>query len=294
MSAAIPVTVVGSTGYVGTSSLNVLSKDGRFAVTAVVRNPDSDKAASLKDLDNVKVVAGDMSAPDSLRDSLTGARVAFVVTPGAEDRADLAVNAVTVAKEVGVPHVIVVSVTSAGNEDVLFGRQFTDLEARVKAAGIKYTLLRLPLFTDNNWAQAGSIKADGKFYGPAQPDKKFSTVALSDVADCVAAIAAAPAAHEDKTYILCSPAYSHAELAAAFTASTGKDVEFVEVPDDAALESFKGLGMPEWQAKGVVELYNLINRDEGVFPADDVKTITGRDAVTIQDWVESVKGGFTA
>ena len=283
--------IVGSTGYIGTGAANALSSDGRFAVTATVRNPDSDKAASLKDLTNVKLAAGDMSDPASLSEPLTGARVAFIVTPGAEDRAALATNAVKAAKDAGVPHVVVVSVTSADDDSVLFGRQFMELEANVKAAGIKYTLLRLPLFTDNNWAQAGSIKGDGKFYGPADPAVKFSSVAVSDVAACVTAIVADPGAHEDKTYVLTSPAYTHAELAAAFSASLGKPVEYVQVPDEAAKKSFMDIGMPEWQAGGVLELYAIINAGRGVYDSD-IKAITGADPLTIEAWVESVKGGF--
>lgn len=53
------------------------------------------------------------------------------------------------------PYVLVLSVSTAGDETTVFGRQFTEIEASVKAAGIPFTLIRLPLFTDNNWCVGG-------------------------------------------------------------------------------------------------------------------------------------------
>ncbi len=57
----------------------------------------------------------------------------------------------TASKAAGVPHTLVLSVANADITSSLFGRQFAELETFVKRSGITYTLLRLPMFTDNLW-----------------------------------------------------------------------------------------------------------------------------------------------
>jgi hypothetical protein len=61
--------------------------------------------------------------------------------------------------------------------------------------GIPYTLLRLPSFIDNTWGSAGSIKAQGQFYGPVNPDQLVSQVVAADIGEAVAAVLAHPTKH---------------------------------------------------------------------------------------------------
>ena len=72
-----------------------------------------------------------------------------VVSP--QNRASLVVSGVNAAKEAGVKHLVVLSVSTADIVSVLFGRQFHEIETAVKASGLAWTLVRLPIFTDNLW-----------------------------------------------------------------------------------------------------------------------------------------------
>lgn len=67
-----------------------------------------------------------------------------------QDRAALVAKAVEAAKTARVPFMLVVSAPTAG-EATLFGAQFGEIEECVKAAGVPYTLLRCPMFTENYW-----------------------------------------------------------------------------------------------------------------------------------------------
>lgn len=63
-----------------------------------------------------------------MKKALQGATVAFIVTPGAEDRAKLVASAVDVAKTVGVQHIVVVSVTCVKAKGaLLFKNQCTEI-----------------------------------------------------------------------------------------------------------------------------------------------------------------------
>jgi len=48
----------------------------------------------------------------------------------------------------------------------------------VKAAGVPYTLLRLPLFLDNQYGNVGSIKGQGTWYDAIEPEKPFTPAAV--------------------------------------------------------------------------------------------------------------------
>ncbi len=58
---------------------------------------------------------------------------------------------VAAAKAAGVPYLLVLSVSTADDVSTVFGRQFHTVEDAVKASGIPFTVLRVPLFTDNYW-----------------------------------------------------------------------------------------------------------------------------------------------
>ena len=166
---------------------------------------------------------------------MTGVSAVYIVTPGAENRADLVAAGIAAAKAAKVPHVVVVSVPSVEAEgELLFKGQFKRIEEVVTSSGLPYTLLstllRLPMFVDNQWANQGSIKAQGKVYGPSDGSKPVSLVTISDVGDASAAVLANPESHANKTYTLASDTVTFDKIAAGFATATGNNVEYVQVP----------------------------------------------------------------
>lgn len=149
----------------------------------------------------------------------------------------------------------------------------------------------LPLSCYPCRGQADTIKSIGKFFGPVPPAAQHTPVTVQDVADSAAAILTNPAPHVGKTYSIAGPSFSNADAAAAFTATLGKPVEYVQVPYDAAEASFLEKGWPAWQVKGLLELLRGVEAGEHSFPSD-VKALTGRDATTVQQWVSAVGAGF--
>lgn len=91
---------------------------------------------------------------------------------------------------------IQVSVATVDKMDTIFGKQFTEIEESVRTSGIDFSLLRLPLFIDNNWLNKDTIHADGTIYGPADPFKKFTPIAVQDVGKAAATILLNPQEHK--------------------------------------------------------------------------------------------------
>ena len=97
--------------------------------------------------------------------------------------------------------------------------------------------------------QAEPIKTIGKFFYPFSPDAPYASVTTDNAGEAAAVILASPAKHAGKVYNVVGPAYTNAELAAAFTAELGKPIEYVQLPYEAVSASFLEKGWPAWQVR---------------------------------------------
>jgi uncharacterized protein YbjT (DUF2867 family) len=156
----------------------------------------------------------------------------------------------------------------------------------LKKTGLNWTILRLPLFIDNNWGNQDTIKTQGRIFGPVSPYMKFTPIAVQDVGEAVATIMASPLKHAGKVYSLTTRPYSNEELARAFSQATGRQIEYVQIPFDQAKKSFLDKGYPSWQVDGMLELYRNIEDKNPVTNqvSDDFKYITGHEPMTIEQW----------
>lgn len=78
--------------------------------------------------------------------------------------------------------------------------------------------------------------------------------------------------HEGKAYTLTGPeSLSHAEVAGKLSAVLGKKVSFVDIPPAAFKQAMLGMGVSEWLADGLNELYAEWRKDSvsAVSPAVD-------------------------
>ena len=226
---------------------------------------------------------------------MAGVGAVYIVTPGAEDRSDLVAAGVAAAKAAGVPHIVVVSVPSIeADDDLLFKGQFKRIEQSVSSSGMNFTILRLPMFFDNQWANAGSIKGEGSIYGPADPSKQCSLISVSDAGEASAAVLANPENHVNKIYTLNSDTVTFDTIAASFSKAIGSDVKYVQVPYPAASESMIGMGFPAWMVKGLLELMKLVdsNSPAAIGDTTDLEALLGHAPTSFETWAASVAGGF--
>ena len=291
MSSLPKILVVGASGYIGQSTLSSLvSRHGsKVQISAGVRDP-----SKFTPMDGVTAVKADMGDKAALTETLKNFDTVYLVIPGHEDRTKLGLNGLEAAKEAGVKHVLLLSVLTA-ETDTIFGRQFKPLEDKVKELNLNYTIVRLPLFMDNTYAHVGSIKSESKFYVPQDPKMMHTPVAVADVGKASADILAAPTKHSGMTYKLVSPAFTLEDLSVAFTKSLKTDIAVVLVPYEAAKEAFMGMGFPEWQTDGILELYKSIDSGSAITnekDTGDIEKITGEKAMDVDAWVKQNAAGF--
>eukprot|EP00188_Purpureofilum_apyrenoidigerum_P005169 Plantae.Rhodophyta-Purpureofilum_apyrenoidigerum.ctg6465.p1 GENE.Plantae.Rhodophyta-Purpureofilum_apyrenoidigerum.ctg6465~~Plantae.Rhodophyta-Purpureofilum_apyrenoidigerum.ctg6465.p1 ORF type:complete len:327 (-),score=52.84 Plantae.Rhodophyta-Purpureofilum_apyrenoidigerum.ctg6465:320-1210(-) len=287
--------VLGSTGSIGSATVRALA-EAHDATTTEIRAGcrDPDKAVSLKELPGVQVVRAEMGS-DDLETALGGVDSLYIVSPGAINRAELSLKAMEAAKKAGVKHILQLSVATAGS-DSIFGRQFDFVERGVKAIGMNYTIMRLPLFTDNYWAFKESIVGEGNIYSPVDPSMAYSPVLTEDAGKAAATIMLNYESHLGKTYTICGDSHTFSDVADAFSKSLGKEVNYVRVPYPAAKQAFMGMGMPEWQTDGTMELYNYIDQGSPLinYGSSDYQSLVGSSPTSISDWTASIAPNFTA
>ena len=289
------VFVIGASGNVGSATVQALSSKyaDKVEIRAGTRNPD--KADKLKSLPNVSVVQAEMGDKEKLRETLKGVHALYIVTPTAENRAQLTIATAQAAKEAGVKHLLVVSGTIVELKGSSIGQQCLEIETAVSQLGVPYTILRLPFFVENYFGLKDSIKGQGAIYCPVDGTKPFTTVVVADAAKAGAAILVDPTKHANKTYTIISDCHSYNDIAAAFGEALGKTVTYNRMPYDAMEQAFLGMGVPRWQVDGLFEVYRMIDSgSEQVTEADTshFHQITGEQPTSLKAWVSQVKSAF--
>jgi hypothetical protein len=117
--------------------------------------------------------------------------------------------------------------------------------------------------------------------------KPFTPVTVSDAGKAGADILAQPSdPHNGKTYKLVMPATTLTDLAAAFTKSLGKTVTPTTVPYPVCKEAFMGMGFPDWQTDGILELFQLIDAERpvaNIADTGDYTKIAGEAPMTVEE-----------
>ena len=290
------VFVIGATGNVGSATIQALSTKyaDKLEIRAGVRNPD--KADKIK-LPGVTVVQAEMGAKDKLKETLKGVDALFIVTPGVESRASLAIATAEAAKEAGVKFILVVSLTTIDLTETMVGRQLFGLEVKISSLGVPYTFIRLPFFVDNNFLFfKDTIQAQSTFYAPINADKPFTAVVIEDAGNAAATILADYTKHTNKTYTVVSARYTSNDLAKFFSEVLGREIKYIQIPYDAMKQALSEKGfLLEWQIDFLLELFSLIDNGAPETNQSDLsvyKTLTGEEPTSVKAWIEKYEAAF--
>ena len=147
-----------------------------------------------------------------------------------------------------------------------------------------FTHLRPSSFMQNyiNF-HGGPIREQNAFYLP-HGSGEMSLVDARDIA-AVAVKALLEPGHMGKAYTLTGPAaHDNVEVASILSEITGRTINYVDVPDQAARQAMLDLGSPEVIIEALMELNHLI-RDGGTAGiTKTVETVTGRPARSFEEF----------
>jgi uncharacterized protein YbjT (DUF2867 family) len=274
------ILITGGTGTVGSVLLEKLAAIDAN-VRALVRSPS--KAEHIKS-SGIEAVIGDLDKPESLPAALKGVDKVFLLTSPSERQGELQRNVIAAAKNAGVSHIVKLSAFGAGPETPPLIHDHYLIEREIERAGIAYTHLRPNGFMQNILMSAPTIKEKGLFYGPLG-EAKVSYVDARDIAS-VAAVTLTKEGHEGKAYEITGPqALSYREVAQEFSSVLGKDVQYVDVPLEAARSSMLGSGMSAWLADSLIGLFEFYRNGRAAVVTNVVKDVTGQEPITFRQFV---------
>jgi uncharacterized protein YbjT (DUF2867 family) len=264
--------VSGATGMIGRLLARDLAATG-VPFRAMVRPGKT--PADLAGTPGVTLVEGDFDDPDSLRTALEGVDRAFLLTNSSERTEQQQKNFVAAAQQAGVGAVVMLSQYAAAPDvPVRFLRYHAAIEEELRRSSMGWTFLR-PNLVMQAYLPFAPLLAQGTLAGPISPDAPVSLVDARDIA-AVAAAAMTQDGHDGRIYSLTGPvAITHVQIAEAFGRATGLPIAFHQVPAPDFQATLESMGMPEWQAAGLVEDYEHYDRREAIEVTPDVQQVTG-------------------
>ena len=282
------ILVTGATGTFGAALVDLLRGQGR-AVRVLVRDPARFAA------EGVEVFAGDFGDTASLGGAMAGIEAVFLASFDRPAMPALQRNVLEAARRHGVRRVARIS--SMGVDNPQFGPIMADHlegERQLEASGLGYTHLR-PSWVLQNFlpSSAATPVREGRIRLPAG-DGRVSFVDARDVA-AVAAVALTEPGHEGAAYELTGPdARTHAELAAALSAASGRAIAYEDLAPEAYVEGLRAAGWPAASIESMNTLFAEIREGAAGVLTDHVKRVTGRQPLSIEDFARDHAPLFAA
>lgn len=274
------ILVTGATGNVGSRVVHELR--GRDVhVRAFVR--DRDKASAMLG-GGVEPALGDFADEVSIRAALHGVDGVFLACSNQPRQVEYENRVIDAAKELGVRRIVKLSALGAeAGSPVAFWDWHARIEDHLRASGVPSAVLRPAFSMANLLASAGAVKYTGKLFVPAG-ETGISMIHPQDVA-AVASVALTGAGHEGEVYTLTGPeAITFDGVAERLSEAVGREIEYLNVPDGAALSGMVEQGLPEFVAAQIVAVFGFLRGGAQGRTTDTLRSLTGRDPHSFADF----------
>ncbi|MGH7481771.1 MAG: SDR family oxidoreductase [Longimicrobiales bacterium] len=265
------ILVTGATGKVGRELVRRLV-ERRVEVKAATRQPERATGAFNR---SVELVELDYVRTETYDAAVQWADRIFLTPPPFDPRADEdLVPFLDWAVSAGTQHLVLLSAMGADRLERLALRK---VEKRVQRTGADWTILRPNWYMQNfeSGFIAEEIERDGAFTLSAGAGE-VSFVDVRDVADIATATLTSDD-HLGRAYTLTGPeALDHGGAAALLSASSGREIRYVAISDDAMRERLGAEGWPDDQVEVLVGLLRSIREGERAAISPDVERVLGR------------------
>jgi len=258
------IAIIGATGAQGGSLVRAISSDpqSEFAVRAITRNADSDKAKALAS-NGAEVMTADIDDIESLKRAFNGAYGVFAVTNfwehfSPEKETAQAKNIADAAHASGVKHIIWSSLEDTRNWMPLSDDRMPTLMGKYKVPhfdskgeaekyfqqpGLTSTILRTSFYWDNFiYFGLGPKKGpDGKLALTfPMGDKRLPGMVAEDIGKSAYGIFKAGDTFKGKTVSIAGEHLTGAQMADSFSRALGTEVKYNDVPADV----YRSFGFP--------------------------------------------------
>lgn len=237
------IAVTGATGQLGQLVIAELLKHvPANEIVAAVRNPA--KAEALKEA-GINVRQADYSKPETLKTAFAGVDKLLLISSSEVGQRSAQHRAVIdAAKSAGVKLIAYTSLLNLDSSTLLLADEHRDTETALKSSGVPYVLLRNGWYTENYAASIAPALAHNAFIGSAA-DGRISSAPRIDYAHAAVKVLLADG-QEGKVYELAGDdSYTLSEFSAEIARQSGKEVNYVNLPQADFAAALKGAGLPD-------------------------------------------------
>lgn len=279
------ILVIGASGNIGSAVMDLLVKE-KFTVRAATRQPGNHGRWNKG---NCKVVAFDFEQPNTWEAALKGVDTLVYIPVGDPSLTDKARQFCKSLKGTSVKNVLKVTAPGADAKSTnAFQQLHGEIEHALKDTGVTLSLFAPLEFMQNYlnmWGEA--IRAEGKLYLP----QGTATKSLVDCEDIAAAIVGALKNESflGKTWKLAGHDYTNKEIALILSKNLGREITYVDIPEDVAKNSMKKAQMPGWLIDAVMQLHTAWKAGKLVAPNTELKKLLGREPKTFEMFVKENK-----
>jgi uncharacterized protein YbjT (DUF2867 family) len=241
-------------------------------VRAFVRDPE--KARHVLG-DEVELAVGDFADASSVRAALENVQSLLLSSADDPRRVGWETRAIDAAAAAGVRRIVKLSTIGAEpGAPVAFWDWHGQVEEHLRSSAVPFVILQSSFYMSNLLAAAEQVANEGRLYAPAG-EARVAMIDLRDVGAAAAAVLTG-AGEDGRTYLITGPeAITWAQIATELASATGRDVEFVDVPDEGAKQGMTASGVPEFAAEQLIKVFTMLRRGVAEQVTDDVEALTG-------------------
>jgi uncharacterized protein YbjT (DUF2867 family) len=288
------ILVIGGRSKIGSALIASLLGKGE-SVCALVRD-DAEREGLPA---GVETTRGDLADLASLAAAMNGAEKVFLLSSPHRDAVAWHRNAIDAAGEAGVGLLVRSSIIGAGEESQAeFINAHVVSDRYLEQSGLAYAILRPNLFLQNiPESTIPTIDASGNFYVDAG-QARISMVDTRDAAAVAATVLTEPG-HAGAHYDVTGPdALSYKDVAAKLSSALGREISYVDAPDDAVRDALLGFGLDEWFVGALIGLYQDYRRSGAhgyaAQVSDTVERITGAAARSLDGLLSELAPSLSA
>ena len=278
-------------GMFGHALIEQLLDRDDIEIRAMVRDPSKFTLTG----GNLSVVAADMDDPASLEPVTRDITHAFITSPMDDQITARETAMVDACKANGDPHIINIYGAVRHQGDHLDSLHLAAMD-HLKSSGLPWTLVSPSSLMETSFLSWKELIGSGQLFGTSG-DGRIRFVALRDVADVMATVATTDG-HAGQNYELTGPeAVTLDEVARAFTRVLPDPVKYVDMSEDDFAQFL--LDYAGFKSRDEIEIKVLCHfrawkEGRASLVTDTVKQVTGRDPMSVEEWIRENESAFTS
>lgn len=270
------VLVIGASGTVGSTLIQLLKEQGSQVRAATSRVPQSSEHV------HINLVTG-----EGREAAFNGVDKAFFLSPpGYTNQDQLLKPLIAQAKTSGLKKVLLMTAMGANANPEAPMRK---AEVALETSGVPYNIIRPNWFMQNfNTFWVHDILAKSQIRLPAG-DAKVSFIDARDIAATAARLLATDT-FANKDFDLSGPdAITHAQVASALSQASGRTISYQDIPPAELKASLLKAGLPNDYADFMLLIFGFLKEGYSAGITPHVKAITGKAPRSIADYARDFK-----